>query len=394
MVVLSVVEQRYQAVLEVLKDGRTVVEVAERYGVSRQTVHAWIGRYEAGGLGALADRSHRPRSCPHQMPAEVEAKVVLLRGLHDDWGPRRLRFELEQRGVEPVPSASAIYRCLVRHGLVDGQRRRRRRQDFRRWQRDRPMELWQLDVTGGVVLAGGRYAKLVTGVDDHSRFCVLAKVVANATARPVCAAFAEALRRHGVPEEVLTDNGKVFTGRHGPHAGEVLFERICRENGITPRLTAPRSPTTTGKIERFHKTIKAELLRGRVFADLDETQAAVDVWVEQYNHARPHQALDMATPGQRFTPADPATPAAVAVEPLETPLVIERKVTDTGVIRVAYEQYSVGRHMAHRRVTVAVTSRLLQIYSDGKLVKTLARKNERDITRIRANKPRRQTRSA
>ena len=114
----------------------------------------------------------------------------------------------------------------------------------------------------------------MTGVDDHSRFCVSALVVRRATARPVCDALAAAMRAHGVPDQILTDNGKVFTGRFGPGTGEVLFDRICRENGIKHLLTAPRSPTTTGKVERFHKTLRREFLDGKVFVDLDEAQAA------------------------------------------------------------------------------------------------------------------------
>ena len=103
------------------------------------------------------------------------------------------------------------------------------------------MELWQLDIVGGVFLADGTEAKVVTGVDDHSRYCVIATVVARATGRAVCLAFAAALRRYGVPDEVLTDNGKQFTDRFGK-GGEVLFDRICRDNGITHRLTQPRLP--------------------------------------------------------------------------------------------------------------------------------------------------------
>ena len=100
----------------------------------------------------------------------------------------------------------------------------------------------------------------MSGVDDHSRFVISAQVVARATARPVCDALAMAMRTYGVPGQILTDNGKVFTGRFGPGTGEVLFDRICRENGIKHMLTAPRSPTTTGKVERWHKTLRREFL--------------------------------------------------------------------------------------------------------------------------------------
>ena len=128
--------------------------------------------------------------------------------------------------MAPVPGRTSIYRCLVRHGLIDPQARRKRRGDYRRWERARAMELWQMDIVGGGVLTGGRESKIVTGVDDHSRFCVSAYVVARATARPTCDALARAMRTHGVPDQVLTDNGKVFTGRFGPGTGEVLFDRI------------------------------------------------------------------------------------------------------------------------------------------------------------------------
>ncbi len=255
LVELGLVEQRYKAVCEVL-DGATVVDVARRNGVVRQTVHDWLRRYARGGLAGLADGSSKPQSCPHQMAPEVEVRILELRRAHPGWGPRSIGHRLQRDGVEPVPGRSSIYRCLVRHGLITPQARRRRRSDYKRWERSRAMELWQMDIVGGVVLSGGREAKIVTGIDDHSRFCVSAYVVPRATARPTCDALALAMRTHGVPDQILTDNGKVFTGRFGPGTGEVLFDRICRENGIRHLLTAPRSPTTTGKVERFHKTLR------------------------------------------------------------------------------------------------------------------------------------------
>jgi transposase InsO family protein len=138
---------------------------------------------------------------------------------------------------------ASIYRALVGNGLIQPRPRRRPKADYRRWERDRPMELWQLDVMGGVWLASAQELKVVTGLDDHSRFCVMAGLIEQANARSVCRIFTAALARYGAPEELLTDNGKVFTGRLGPHPGEVLFDRICREQGITHRLTGVRCPT-------------------------------------------------------------------------------------------------------------------------------------------------------
>ena len=165
-------EQRYLAVLAVIAEGCTVTEVAARFGVSRQTMHAWLAKYEAGGLENLGDGSHRPRSCPHQMPADVEVAVAELRRGHPSWGPKRLVFELARRDVEPLRSESAVYRCLRRLGLIDPDARRRRDRRWRRWERGAPMEFCQMDVVGGFVLADGTRSKALTGVDDHSRFCV------------------------------------------------------------------------------------------------------------------------------------------------------------------------------------------------------------------------------
>ncbi|WSN71424.1 helix-turn-helix domain-containing protein [Streptomyces sp. NBC_01361] len=202
LVELSVVEQRYRAVLAVLA-GATVTEVAASLGVSRQTVSSWKSRYAAGGLAGLADCSRKPVSCPHQASAEVEAAVCDLRRKHPRWGPRRIAHVLERsRVVSLAPSRMTVYRILVRHGLIEPGVRRRKRSDYKRWQREAPMQLWQMDIVGGVMLVDETTgelteAKIVTGVDDHSRYCVIASVVARATGRAVCAAFAGALQQRG-----------------------------------------------------------------------------------------------------------------------------------------------------------------------------------------------------
>jgi hypothetical protein len=214
------------------------------------------------------------------------------------------------------------------------------------------MQLWQMDIVGGVMIIdtatrGLREAKVVTGVDDHSRYCVIAKVVARPTGRAVCLALAEALAKFGVPEEILTDNGKQFTDRFGK-GGEVLFDKICRLNGIAHRLTAAASPTTTGKVERFHLTLRRELLDGhKLFESLDQAQAALDVFVADYNGERPHQALDLkqpVSPRQRFTPTPQAERALVElwVPPTLTPVLTAGHVDDTAGEALAAGEYQGG----------------------------------------------------
>jgi transposase InsO family protein len=327
------------------------------------------------------------------MSAMVEARLCELRRHHPHWGQRRLAHELARDGVDPPPGLTSIYRALVRNGLIQPKARRRPKASYRRWERARPMELWQLDVMGGIWLADGHELKAVTGIDDHSRFCVAAGLVERANAPSVCRIFTQALARYGTPEEVLTDNGKVFTGRLGPHPAEVLFDRICREQGITHRLTGVRSPTTTGKIERFHKTLRAELLTGRRFDSLAHAQQVLDAWVDDYNTHRPHQAIAMQVPAQRFqaptaAAAPTPVPAVPSRQPLTTgPIEVTRRVSASGLIGVCYQQVSAGRHLAGQVVTVRLHPTVLQVFFAGQLIRTVPRTSTKEVVQLRAHRP-------
>ncbi len=386
LVELKAVEQRYRAVIDVL-DGMSVTEVAQRNGVSRQSVHTWLRRYANGGMAALADKSSRPESCPHQMAPLTEARVISLRREHPRWGPRSIRTRLANEGFAPVPGLSSIYRTLVRHHLLEPTQRKRTRSDYKRWERSRSMELWQMDVVGRFHLADGTEVKVVTGVDDHSRFCVCARVVARATARPVCEALQWALRTHGVPDQILTDNGKVFTARFGQGPGPVLFDRICANNGIRHLLTAPYSPTTTGKVERFHRTIRSDFLVDHdwVHATIEALQRALDEWVAEYNTERPHQSLGDRPPAERFAlaasqrPADLELPEVIEEVPLsERPPGVNRWVDQRGSITLGRFRYRVGATFAGESVEVVVRSGLVEILHAGVLVATHAERRRAD----------------
>lgn len=365
-------------------------------GTSRQSLHTWLRRFRGGGRDGLKDRSRQLHRSPSRVPVEVV--VCQLRQTYPRWGARRIAHELAERGIADAPGRSTVHHILVRNGLVNHQVQVHRRV-YKRWQRDAPMQLWQMDLMGGVFLSDGRECKLVTGIDDHSRYIVIAAVVVQPSGRAVCQAFIEAMRRFGVPSEVLTDNGKQFTGRYSrPLPVEVMFERVCRENGINQRLTKPRSPTTTGKIERFHKTLHREMLdHSGPFADTAAAQAAIDAWVHAYNHTRPHQSLDMATPAQVFrphalpaavsAPAGAVSPAPAPTEPVRLPVLPPPRSSEENVPVQAVEFEGVigpGRHvmlpqgqslklsptLVGRTVTVWLSHRTVHVLLDGQLIRT------------------------
>jgi hypothetical protein len=257
------------------------------------------------------------------------------------------------------------------------------------------MELWQMDVVGGFLLADGRRVKALTGIDDHSRFCVSAFLMFRENASSVAAGLRLALERYGLPGQVLTDNGKVFTGRFNQPPVEMLFDRILREHGVEHLLTQPRSPTTTGKVERFHRALRTEFRTDRVFASLEAAQAELDAWVEDYNTRRPHQAIGMVPPAERFLVDAPAS--AVQIRPTADtarPVAargdgdwVARRANAVGVITVHWQQIVLGKAAAGRDVDVWVTDEVLQVYDGDQLLRTQLRTGSGEVRKKRASIP-------
>ncbi|NYF09778.1 hypothetical protein HDC94_000934 [Leifsonia sp. AK011] len=252
-----------------------------------------------------------------------------------------------------------------------------------------------MDVVGGFLLADGRRAKALTGIDDHSRFCVSAFLMVRESARSVADGLLLAFERYGLPGQVLTDNGKVFTGRFNQPPVEMLFDRILREQGVEHLLTQPRSPTTTGKVERFHRALRTEFRTDRVFASLEDAQAELDVWVEDYNHRRPHQGIGMVAPVTRFETASPTVPIPIRSTPSHSKpgndrrdgTWVARRASAIGVICVAWQQIALGRAAAGRDIDVWVTDEVIQAFDGDQLLRTTLRKSTGDIRKKRASIP-------
>jgi hypothetical protein len=221
-------------------------------------------------------------------------------------------------------------------------------------------------------------------------------VIFRETSQKVCDGLAKALRAYGVPEQILTDNGKVFTGRFNAPPAEVLFDRICRENGIRHLLTQPRSPTTTGKVERFHRAIRTEFRTDRTFTSIETVQAELDEWVHDYNTNRPHQALDMATPAARFF-AEQQAPVSVLRVSSDRPARpaaargdgywVARRASAVGVVCVNWQQVCLGVAAAGHDIDVWVTGDVLQFYDGDHLLRTAARTSQGTVRVKRSQVP-------
>jgi transposase InsO family protein len=333
----TVVSRRQEFVSLALSGRTRMSALSQIYGVSRKTGYKWLARYQENGLEGLKDRSHRPLSSPRKTGPELEAKVCELRAERPVWGGRKLQRILLEAGEANVPSPSTITDILRRNGLLSPDRRLHR--DWQRFEAESPNDLWQMDFKGHFALTSGRCHPL-TLLDDHSRFNLCLAACGNETAETVKSQLERVFALYGLPWVILMDNGSPW-GSSQAHSHTRLTAWLIRL-GVSVSHGRPYHPQTQGKEERFHRTLKLELLsRHPGWADLAGAQASFDAYRDDYNLVRPHQALGYDVPASRY---QPSTRALQAVRPFEyEPGDEKRKVQDKGVISFKGRELLIGR---------------------------------------------------
>lgn len=370
--VVTMAEMRLEVLLEVERTGLTVTEVCRRYGISRQTYYRYRRRYLAEGLEGLEDKSHKPRSSPAQIPAELEIRIVEMRKDHPRWGARRIRAELDRAGVDP-PAVSTIHQVLRRNGLVAVQPPRRPKAD-KRFEREIANDLWQIDATQVACVDEPR-ASVINLLDDHSRYLLAALAGPAATGDLAWDAFELAASRYGLPRQVLSDNGLAFTGRL--HGTIVAFEVNLRDLGVEMINSAPYHPQTLGKLERFHRTLKEWLRDEGPVYDVEHLQELLEGFRYHYNRQRPHQGIGDQTPAERY--ATDAIPVGTIrfpspdemTEPVYPPYSFVRKVGSSGNVGFRGKLIQVGTRFAGARVRVVEVERLVHIYHGDHMIRAL-----------------------
>ena len=294
----SIMEQRIEFVRLASVEGQAFSEACSRFGVSRKTGYKWMARFKAEGESGLADRSRRPKKSPGKSSRKTESMVVKLREKHPRWGGRKLRQRLIDLERQKVPSASTITSILGRHGMlseVDGAGERR---TVQRFERASPNELWQMDFKGHFAMVGGGRCHPLTVLDDHSRYSIGLRACENQQATTVMRELVTMFQQYGLPVQMLMDNGSPW-GDPGGQPWTIVTSWLIRL-GIRVTHIRPHHPQTQGKDERFHRTLKAEVLRDRSHLDLPACQSDFDPWRDIYNRERPHEALGMMVPASRY----------------------------------------------------------------------------------------------
>jgi transposase InsO family protein len=346
-------------------------ELCRRYQISPSTGYKWLERYRQQGVAGLVVRSRRPAHSPRRSAPGQEAQVVQARQAHPAWGARKLKRWLENHG-QSMPSASTVQAILQRHGCIGGANR----PSVHPWQRFEHAaanDLWQMDFKGHFAVGAGRCHPL-TILDDHSRYGLCLKALAAESLDLTQQGVIETFRRYGLPRRMTMDNGSPW-GERGRYT---RFELWLMRLDIGVGHSRPYHPQTQGKDERFHRTLKAEVLQDRAFSALTETQQAFDRWLPIYNLERPHEALSLALPVSRYRPSERRYPETLPALFYDQGVAV-RTVQKSGEFNFRGKEYVLGKAFGGERIGVRPTAQcddIMEVCYGRYVVATLSCKDQ------------------
>lgn len=327
-------------------EGANIRRLARQYNISPTTAYKWIDRFNTHGAEGLKDRSRRPLNSPRRTDGEIEASIILVRKDHPAWGARKIHHYLLNQGATCLPAVSTINAILKRHNLLDSPRPQR---DLIRFERGAPNELWQMDFKGYFQTATGDCYPF-TSLDDHSRFALGIFACGSEGGKSVRAHLTTLFRKYGLPRTILCDNGNPWgsSSKQCPitQLGIWLFRL-----GVDVTHGRPWHPQTQGKLERFHRSLKAEVLQQPHWHDLDQCQRAFDNWRSIYNEKRPHESLDGHPPISRYQISTREMPSSLpALEYDEG--VTTRRVNPSGTFSFKNRLFYAGRAFQSYRLGI------------------------------------------
>jgi transposase InsO family protein len=296
----SVMEERLRFVARLL-EGEEMSGLCREFGISRKTGYKLWSRYKDQGLEAFSDRSRRPVRYGNQLPMQVETMIVTCKREKPHWGARKIRELLLRRlpHAVRVPAKSTIHAVLDRHGLVRPRGRRRGRAHGTPLSiGGKPNDLWCTDYKGEFLLGNKNYCYPLTVTDHASRFVLLCEAMESTKEATAFAAFERLFKERGLPRAIRSDNGVPFASANSLFNLSKLSVWWLRL-GISIERIAPGQPQQNGRHERMHLTLKQETTRPPGMNILQQ-QATFDRFVQEFNHERPHEALDMKCPADLY----------------------------------------------------------------------------------------------
>jgi transposase InsO family protein len=280
-----------------LQEAEPFMSLCRRFKISPKTGYKYLNRYKEFGEQGLAEISRRPLTNPNQTACEIENKILEIREWKPAWGARKIRSYLLNKNETKLPATSTITDILNRHGLIE--KKDLPAKAFKRFEHPSPNDLWQIDFKGHFQMHKGRCHPL-TVLDDHSRFSLGLRACSNQSKDVVQAHFKEIFQEYGLPYRINFDNGTPWASvnSHATRFTELSLWLI--RLGIQVSYSRIRRPQTNGKIERFHQTLKKELLQYKSFYNIKDAQKHFDSWRMEYNLDRPHEAINLKAPVTRY----------------------------------------------------------------------------------------------
>jgi transposase InsO family protein len=341
----SIMTQREEFV-RYYEENANMSKACRQAGISRPTGYKWWKRYKKEGLKGLKNRSKRPKNSPNMTSSIIEQQVLKIRKKQKgDWGGRKIKRRMEVLGYDNIPAASTITEILRRNDKIKAEESKKR-EHYTRFEKKAPNQLWQMDFKGHFEITGGRCHPL-TVLDDHSRFSLVLKACLNERRETVKKHLTEAFITYGMPDQMLMDNGAPWGSswnyRH------TKFTIWLMELGILPKHSRPYHPQTQGKEERFHRTFKEAIENNYAQQNLEIYQPLFDDWRYEYNYIRPHEALDLQVPADKYKRSEKDFPLKIYPWDYSSDLYV-RKVDGKGRISFKNKTYTIGKGFVKKYV--------------------------------------------
>ena len=287
-------EIRTEFVSRAIMGDTSISSLCREYGISRTTAYKWMARCKNGE--SMSDKSHEPFSKPFKTPLAMEEIILNARGEHPTWGARKLKRFLQDKGYDKLPAVSTISDILSRNGCIAPEESQIHT-PYKRFEKEAPNRMWQMDFKGHFSMLDNQRCHPLTILDDHSRFSICVDAKSDEKWHTTKPSIEKAFQEYGLPDSILCDNGNPWGDNRG---GYTAFDLWMMQLNILPIHGRPLHPQTQGKEERFHRTLKADLLVRVPMRNLAHAQKEFDAYRNCYNNERPHEALNLDVPARHY----------------------------------------------------------------------------------------------
>lgn len=344
----TIMSRKQEFIERALANEMPFSRLCNEFNITRKTGYHLLNQYKHEGLSGLLPRSKRPLSSPCRTNPEMEELLLEARIKQPTWGARKILRYLNNKGITNLPAPSTITEILKRNNLISIEESLKRKKLIR-FEREKPNDLWQIDFKGKFQLLTKQYCYPLTFLDDHSRFSLNIKACGNEQFLPVKKHLTHTFEKYGLPEQINFDNGNPWgNSKLLPYTALTVW---LMKLGIRVTHSRPRHPQTNGKLERFHRTLKNDLILRYPMRSFLHAQKSFDKWRHHYNHERPHEGINMEVPINRYQAS--SKPMAHHLPAFEyNDDAILRKVRGNGYISYKSKEYLIGEAFKNHMVQI------------------------------------------